>query len=333
MSQSRRKSEAREEIVNHPTPREVSSAERASASSLWTQVLVFERHLRYERGLTENSVRSYLSDLAQLVLYLEAENLEGRTLVGDWAAVTHLTLRAYLASRYQDLEAASAARKLSSYRTFFQYLVQEQILCVDPTQRLERPRQPSKLPRYLSVEEMFRTLDLPVPESPLAVRDLAILEFLYSAGVRVSELVSLDLKNVDRGERLVRVMGKGRKERIVPFGHKALDALTRYLDVRGQAFGAAPDPDALFLNRLGSRLTVRSIDRMVKKYTTLAGILRTMSPHALRHSFATHLLTEGADLRAIQELLGHISLSTTQRYTHVAPEQLKEIYEEAHPRA
>jgi len=303
-------------------------------SGLEADILRFERHLRSERGVSPHTLRSYGLDIRQFARFLGGQGFHdmvpGPT---RWQEVDPIDVRAFLASGYGRLSPATLGRKLSALRTFFNFLVRENLLTRNPALSVDRIKQAEKHPDFLSVDDMFRILEVPSSDSPLGVRDRAMLELLYGAGIRVGELVGLNLADLDLRERLLLVRGKGRKERIVPMGSKAKEALQTYLGLRSTAFGKSPDPEALFLNYRGGRLTSRSVERIVKRYCLLAGLVRDVGPHALRHSFATHLLAGGADLRAIQELLGHASLSTTQRYTHVAVEQLMEVYDKAHPRA
>lgn len=291
----------------------------------------FERYLKFERAYSDHTLRNYAIDLRQLLIWLEEQG--GRRRFEGWQQVEYSHVRGFLASRYGELKPTSLSRKLSTFRSFFKFLVREGQLKNSPAALVERVKLPQKQPEFLTVDDITLLLTLPDESTPLGLRDLAMLELFYSSGLRVSELVGLNLKDVAIRERMVRVLGKGRKERLVPVGRPALEVLERYLQIRGSSFGDAPHPHAIFLNHRGGRITTRSVDRLVKKYVLLGGVLRRIGPHALRHTFATHLLAQGADLRAIQEMLGHASLSTTQRYTHVAVETLIEIYDKAHPHA
>jgi integrase/recombinase XerC len=238
-------------------------------------------------------------------------------------------LRRYLAELHKINQRTSIARKLSTLRTFFRYLVREGFLTCNPAEGLSTPKVSSYLPKTLSVDEAHALMERGYGSTLLDLRDRAIVELLYSSGLRVSELTGLDVGALDLREQLVRVLGKGRKERIVPVGRKAYEALVTYLEARGM-----PDAeDPLFVNARGGRLTTRSVQRNLKFRLIKAGLIKDISPHALRHSFATHLLDGGADLRAIQELLGHASLSTTQKYTQVSVDQLMAVYDKAHPRS
>jgi integrase/recombinase XerC len=248
-----------------------------------------------------------------------------------------IAIRKYLSFLHRKNRKSSIARKLSTLRSFFRYLVREQIVPSNPAKSVSTPKVEKTLPTTLTVDETFRLMESPkgLPEKssggPMekGLRDHAILELLYSSGLRVSELVGLDSNQLDLELGVVRVMGKGRKERIVPVGMKAIDALKVYLERRGRL----KEEEPIFINSLGGRLTARSVGRLIKKYTRHSGIFRKVSPHSLRHTFATHLLDAGADIREIQEMLGHSSLSTTQRYTHVSMGKLMEVYDKAHPRS
>jgi len=251
--------------------------------------------------------------------------------------VDRIGIRKYLSFLHRKNKKSSIARKISALRSFYKYLNREQVIVSNPAKSVSTPKVEKTLPITLTVDEAFRLMESPksIPEKSSEVskenrlRDRAILELLYSSGLRVSELVGLNLSQLDSDLGIVRVMGKGRKERIVPVGVKAIEALKAYLEERGVLRGEDP----IFINFLGGRLTARSVGRLIKKYTRHSGIFRKISPHSLRHTFATHLLDAGADIREIQEMLGHSSLSTTQRYTHVSMGKLMEVYDKAHPRS
>jgi integrase/recombinase XerC len=286
----------------------------------------FQQHLAVERNLSPHTCAAYRRDLAAFQTFLAGSGAaDAATLQG----IDHLLLRRYLAELHRHNQRTSIARKLSALRTFFRYLVREGVLATNPAAGLATPKRNRYLPKTLSVDEACTLMERGHGTSHLALRDRAILELLYSSGLRVSELTGLDVGGLDLQQQLVRVLGKGRKERIVPVGRKALAALQDYLAVRG----AVGDDQPLFVNHRGGRLTPRSVQRHLKVRLLKAGLLKDISPHALRHSFATHLLDAGADLRAIQELLGHASLSTTQRYTQVSVDQLLAVYDKAHPRS
>lgn len=295
----------------------------------------FERSLSSEENASAHTVRNYGSDLRQLHTFLREHQraCDGKGEV-DIAKVDHLDLRAFLTALLRRNRKSSVGRKLSSVKVFFRFLLRRRMLSADPTAGLSTPKKEQQLPVHISVDDMVRLLESPPQDTPPGRRDRAMLEMVYSAGLRVSELVGLDWADIDRDLQLLRVRGKGRKERVVPFGDRALAALDMY---KTQIPELCPrclwDTKAVFLNRRGQRLTTRSVARLVDQYVLAAGISTKASPHALRHSFATHLLNAGADLRAIQELLGHSSLSTTQRYTHVNMDQLMKVYDKSHPRA
>jgi integrase/recombinase XerC len=324
----------------------------------------YVRYLQYERNASPHTIRNYASDLHQLRDFL-ARSLgkqpspvapgesseQGKTgdapsqaaaqttLDIDVATIDALQIRSYLASLFQDQkQKTSIARKLSSIRAFFKFLVREGLLATSPCVGLASPKLPKKVPRIMTEEQTNNLLDRlaeAAPQGePMIKRDRAILELLYASGLRVSELAGLDVRSVNFGDKLVLVRGKGRKERIVPFGRKASQALEEYLPVRERILADnKTSGQALFLNARGRRLTTRSVDRLVKKYVRLYGPNVHVSPHGLRHAFASHLLAEGADLRAIQEMLGHVSLSTTQKYTQVSIQKLIEVYDKTHPKA
>jgi integrase/recombinase XerC len=289
-------------------------------------IRAFLRHLDRERNLSPHTLRAYGEDLHQFQDHLKAEL--GREPHPE--DVDHLLIRSFLARLHEGgFRKASAARKLASLRTFFRFLCREGVLTKNPARTLLSPRLEKRIPPHLSESEVADLIEVP-GEGDADVRARAILELLYATGLRCAELVSLDLSEVDLEARMVRVVGKGRKERVVPFGTRARDALLAYLPVRS---GLRPREDALFVNARGGRLTDRSIRGLVATRVRRLAMAQRVSPHTLRHSFATHLLERGADLRAIQELLGHASLSTTQRYTHVDVRHILSIYKKTHPRA
>jgi integrase/recombinase XerC len=295
----------------------------------------FEQSLSAEENASAHTVRNYGSDLRQLRVFLqEQQRACDRKGEVDASKVESLDIRAFLTALMRRNRKSSVGRKLSSVKGFFRFLLRRGRIDHDPTAGISTPKKDKQLPVHLSVDDMVRLLESPPKNTPAGLRDRAMLEMVYSAGLRVSELVGLNWDDVDRDVQLLRVRGKGRKERVVPFGDRALAALAAY---QAQIPQLCPrrlcDPKPVFLNRRGKRLTTRSVARLVDHYVISAGIATKASPHALRHSFATHLLNAGADLRAIQELLGHRSLSTTQRYTHVNMDQLMKVYDKAHPRA
>jgi len=299
----------------------------------------FLEHLRYERNVSEHTLRNYAIDLAQFLDHLAPPDLRtGARRELDVKQLDHITIREWLSELHDaQKKKSSIARKLAALRTFFQFLIREGVVEMNPAKLVSTPRLEKKLPNHLSVEDAVRFIETPDVTTDLGKRDRAILEMLYGTGVRVSELVKLDLRDADLKNRTVRVKGKRRKERIVPFGEPALHALLGWLTVRHVFLNNAPpaerDAEAMFLNYQGTRITTRSVGRMVDKYIKICAGIHDISPHSLRHSFATHLLDSGADLRDIQELLGHARLSTTQIYTHVSMEKLIEVYDKAHPKA
>jgi integrase/recombinase XerC len=309
------------------------------------QLESFLEHLRLNENASANTVRAYESDLAQFVSFL-AGHLRRRR--ADLAAsdFDHLHIRAFLGDLHQRGNSrSSAARKLAAIRTFGRYLRREGEIEGDPAALVGTPKREQRLPAHLGETEMATLLDMPDTATPLGRRDKAILELFYASGLRLSELVGLGLEDVNLASRVVRVLGKGRKERIVPFNRSTEGALRAWLKDREDIVAAGGGrlaagkmrarrtAEPLFLNYQGGRLSTRSVDRLVRKYVASCSTRFGISPHALRHSFATHLLEHGADLRSIQELLGHAQLTTTQRYTHVNSAQLIEAYRNAHPKA
>lgn len=297
----------------------------------------FAAYLTHNKGYSEHTVRNYVSDARQFLLYLgEREPSSTAETADDYV------IRGFLSSRFAQNRKASLARKLSSLRCFYRFLLLEGKVASNPAALLAMPKREQMLPNFLSVDDVFRVLEAPGDDSFIRARDRAMLECLYGSGLRVSELVGLSLKDVKIDLQVLRVWGKGRKERIVPFGDKARQALEKYLVHREELLrrrgpaeegGRAHQEGPLFLNRSGGRLTTRSVARRLDGYVRALRLPREVSPHALRHSFATHLLDSGADLRAIQELLGHASLATTQRYTHLSLDRIMEVYDRVHPRA
>lgn len=281
----------------------------------------FINSLKAERDISTHTERAYIRDLEEFVSFIDKKPGE----------VDNLDIRAFLASLHQkDLKKTSISRKLATIRSFFKYLHREGIVKKNPAKLVSSPRLPKTLPRFLSIDDVFYLMDAPQGETFRITRDKAILEVLYSCGLRVSELVSLDITDLDIKEGLIRVKGKGKKERIMPVGSKAMDAIKNYLPERIAKKRRAP---AIFLNNRGGRLTERSVRRILYMYSRILNLKGNLSPHTLRHTFATHMLHGGADLRSIQELLGHSSLSTTQKYTHVDITHLTEVYDSAHPLA
>ncbi|MEO1994721.1 MAG: tyrosine recombinase XerC [Planctomycetaceae bacterium] len=287
----------------------------------------FLDYLRFERNVSQLTLKSYGEDLGSWLEFLEQDG----TGIPSPEQITVEGLRRYMSYLHAcEYARSTIARRLACLRSFFRYCCREQIVGSNPATALRTPRIGRKLPHFLSTQQVARLLETPAKNTPLGLRDSAILETTYSAGLRVSEIVALRVSDWDRDAGILRVLGKGRKERVAPVGSYATRALTEWDAVREPA--DEPDAhDALFLNRFGRRLTTRSIGRMLEKYLKLAGLERLTTPHTLRHSFATHLLDGGADLRCVQELLGHKSLTTTQIYTHISTRHLQETYEMAHP--
>ena len=291
----------------------------------------FINYLALERGASPHTCRAYRKDLELFAAFLEEKGIPA-----ELAKIDHLAIRSYLGFLYRQrhIKRASIVRKLAALRTFFRYLKREGTIEKNPAKMVSVPKGEKHLPHVLTVDEAFGIMEIPDHTTPRGSRDHAILEFLYSSGLRVGELTTLKLHDLDLTDGMVRVMGKGGKERLVPIGSKAIAALQTYLQHRKELMGkVASTPPYLFLNHRGGRLTARSVARMIKTYLLQRGMITRVSPHTFRHSFATHLLDAGADLRGIQELLGHASLSTTQKYTHVSSAKLMEVYDRTHPRA
>jgi integrase/recombinase XerC len=302
-------------------------------ANLTEEVEGFLRNLEIEENASPNTLRSYRGDLRQL-LDFAARRRDCAPGELDVESLDQALVRSFLVALLRRASPSSTARKLSAIKKLSRHLLRHGVLRSDPTAGVAAPKQDKKLPNHLTVDDVFRLLAAPDATTAAGLRDRAILEVVYSAGLRVSEVVGLDWQDIDAGLELLRVRGKGRKERVVPIGRAALDAVAAYRERIGELCRRGRrDERAVFLNQRGGRLTVRSVARAVDRYTLASGLAAKISPHALRHSFATHLLGAGADLRAIQELLGHASLSTTQKYTHVNLDQLMEVYDKAHPRA
>jgi len=283
----------------------------------------FLDYLRIERDASAHTLRNYTKDLTLLQTFLEGQ---------PWEKTTLLKLRQFVAGqRTEGLSKVTIARRVATIRSFFRFLCREGLAQENPALGLTRPKQEKRLPAFLSVQEAMRLVEAPKGSDFTGTRDRAILETLYSAGLRVSELVGLKVSDADLIGGTVRVLGKGKKERLVPVGSYAIQSIRQYLKTLKPNDSAPEKP--LFQNRLRGRLTDRSVRRILNRYLAEIGTALKISPHAMRHSFATHLLDRGADLRAVQELLGHSSLATTQVYTHVTTERLKRVYASAHPRA
>jgi integrase/recombinase XerC len=310
----------------------------------------FLQYLKLNRHLSPHTVRAYESDVTQYLAFVAGGRGKKMSLLGP-ADLDINTVRAHVAALNAAGKArSSVARKLSALKTFVQYLRREEVIQHDPTVIAVAPKRDQTIPVFLSEPEMTRLIETPNTGDPLGRRDRAILELFYASGLRLSELVAVDLEDLNLGGRMVRVIGKGRKERLLPFNQSAADAIRAWMKDRAAMLTARQPAraakssrpsrshvrkpsDPLFINYRGTRLTDRSVDRLLRKYVAQCSTRMGISPHALRHSFATHLLQRGADLRAIQELLGHAALSTTQRYTHVNASQLIEVYRKSHPRA
>lgn len=296
--------------------------------SLGTAMTQFCDYLTSERRLSSRTVSSYENDISQFNAFFLKMGMPDDVTRVDGAAI-----RMHLSVLHDKSTPSTLSRKLSALRAFFKFLKLQGAVDANPTEAIRTPKIVMKLPDFLSVDEAVQVIEADLGQKELCARDNAILEVLYGGGLRVSEVSGLDIEDIDESSGCARVLGKGNKERVVPLGRKAMAAIECYLDVREQLLRKkrVPDEEALFINRDGTRLTVRSIQRMVRKRGLLAGTRCSLHPHALRHSCATHLLEGGADLRMIQDLLGHASLSTTQRYTHVNIDSLMGVYDQAHP--
>lgn len=291
----------------------------------------FVTWLLVEKGYSPHTADGYQRDLTDFLRFA-GEGLHPETL-------TPALVQSFVGSLYTRNASASVARKLSALRSFFRFLQRQGVLSGDPLAGVAGPKQGQPIPAFLTVDEVFALLEAPMAGDSYWRRDRAMLEMLYATGMRVSELVGSNLADIDLAAEMVRVRGKGRKERIIPFGRAAKEAVLHYLPERETLSvarvqrGRGAETQAVFLNGQGGRLSVRSVERLIQSYGLRAGIVATVTPHALRHSFATHLLEMGADLRVVQELLGHVSLSTTQRYTHINIDHLSRVYDQAHPQA
>jgi len=300
----------------------------------------FVELLLSEKGYSEHTCRAYLQDLEEFYRFLDnKQHQNGKAARGSGGFdVDRLFIREYLGVLHKKNKKVTIARKLSAIRSFFRFLVRQGVITDNPADFVATPKQDKMIPDYLSVDNMFRLLDSIEPDTLLKYRDRAIFETLYSCGIRVSELAGMNVFDVDFQAGLIRVFGKGRKERLVPVGSKALDAIRTYREIlqrEAADCGKATAPDEngpLFLNKNFGRLSTRSIARILEKTARACGLPMPVSPHMLRHSFATHMLDAGADLKAVQEILGHRSLSTTQKYTHVSIDRLMQAYDKAHPR-
>ncbi len=301
-------------------------------------ISLFSESLATEKDYSDHTLRAYSKDLNAFFNFLAESKtaVRGRqksARVVSLKSIDGITIRGYLGFLHRQNKKTTVARKLSAIRSFFKFLVKQGIIDQNPAELILTPKQDKTIPTYLSVDEMFRLLDSIQTDTLLGLRNRAIFETLYSSGIRVAELAGLNFSDLNFSSGVVRVLGKGNKQRIIPIGQKALKAIAAYREqLSRQVDSVVLKEGALFLNRYNKRLTARSIARILRKLIDAIGLLTPVSPHALRHSFATHMLDSGADLRVVQELLGHKSLSTTQRYTHVSIDRLMETYDKAHPR-
>ena len=300
-------------------------------------ISLFSESLATEKDYSDHTLRAYSKDLNAFFNFLAESKtaVRGRqksARVVSLKSIDGITIRGYLGFLHRQNKKTTVARKLSAIRSFFKFLVKQGIIDQNPAELTLTPKQDKTIPTYLSVDEMFRLLDSIQTDTLLGLRNRAIFETLYSSGIRVAELAGLNFSDLNFSSGVVRVLGKGNKQRIIPIGQKALKAIAAYREqLSRQVDSVVLKEGALFLNRYNKRLTARSIARILRKLIDAIGLLTPVSPHALRHSFATHMLDSGADLRVVQELLGHKSLSTTQRYTHVSIDRLMETYDKAHP--
>ena len=300
-----------------------------------------DRYINYiksQRGYSDHTVRSYRADLIGFSDFLSKRRGLGsdeRDAI-EIGEIDYIDVREYLGSMFGRYNRTTIARKLSAVRSFFYFLERDGLSDGNPAADISTPRQGKYIPAYLPIDDMFKLLKGPDRTTPSGLRDLAIIEVLYSCGIRVAELAGLNISDIDFDQRLVRVIGKGDKERIVPIGRKALKSVKDYMEAiipwRKKIQDSETKSVPIFINYRGGRLSTRSIGSIIKKYVRGCGLMANITPHSLRHTFATHLLDGGADLRSVQELLGHVSLSTTQRYTHVSLDKLMEVYDKAHPR-
>jgi integrase/recombinase XerC len=291
------------------------------------KIEAFIDHLRFERNASPHTLDAYRRNLLQFYAHMQETGV-------PFSRIDNMVIRSYMARLYHKEEKKSTiARKLAALRSFFQFCMQKKWLKDNPAKVVATPKQDKPVPSFLSEEEMASLLDVPDTRRPLDLRDKALLEMLYATGLRVSELVGLDLEDVNFEERLLRVRGKGKKERLVPYGRAAEDSLHAYFRVRPSLAQGRIGDTAVFLNYRGERLSTRSVQRIVRACIRQTALKRRISPHSLRHSFASHLLSRGADLRSIQELLGHASLATTQKYTHLDLGHLLDVYKKSHPRS
>ena len=296
----------------------------------------FDKYLFAVKNASSHTRRSYHTDLSQFLAFLHENEPNVWNQGGGLNKISPLIIRGFLAYLLQKNSKTTIGRKIAALNSFFRFLIKEGLIAANPVQAISAPKPEKVIPSFLSVDEIFSLIEQPDHEKDLSRRDRAILELMYSCGLRVSEVTGLNLGDIDPAQENLKVKGKGDKERMLPIGTKALEAIQVYLGIRNNLEAKKKDrgkSPALFLNHRGARLTTRSIGRMINNYARFLTLFRTVHPHAIRHTFATHLLDAGADLRSIQELLGHSSLSTTQKYTHVSIDRLMEVYDKAHPRA
>jgi integrase/recombinase XerC len=309
-----------------------------NSASMDVWINTFLESLASEKGCSVNTCRAYEHDLKEFLCFLSAEDFpveRGKTPLREIKPdqVNGLSIRGYLGFLYRKNNKTTIARKLSAIRSFFSYLVKRGVMGDNPADMVRTPKRGQTIPNYLSVDDMFRLLDSLYKNTLSGLRNRAVFEVMYSTGIRVSELSGLNVTDVDASQGIARVRGKGNKERIVPIGKKALKSISNYREALcGQTVVPFTATGPLFLNKNGGRLSTRSIARILDHAARAIGMPVPVSPHALRHSFATHMLDAGADLRVVQELLGHKSLSTTQKYTHVSIDKLMQVYDKAHPR-
>ncbi len=286
----------------------------------------FAEFLKLEKNASEHTIRSYMNDLVELINFINDESKSVST-------IDFFILREYITTLYdRNLTKTTIERKISTLKSFFKYLTQKGILEENPARMLKFPKKEKKLFKVFNIDDLFNLLELPDKSAPSGLRDALLMELMYGTGVRVSELVGIRLDDIDFEGLRLRVRGKGKKERMIPLAEFHIDFIKKYLSVReGMVSGKTIKTDKLFINKFGTALTDRSVRRIVEKYLKIAGLPLDFSPHSFRHSFATHMLESGADLRTIQSLLGHSSLSTTQKYTHLNLSDILKIYDEAHP--
>ncbi|HCU24500.1 MAG TPA: tyrosine recombinase XerC [Deltaproteobacteria bacterium] len=299
-----------------------------------SRVEEFLNYLRTEKNCSEHTLKSYRIDLREIEAFIRQN---GPQWISEnevqWEKLTILPLRAYLGRAYGRLQAASLGRRIAALRSFYRFLAKQGLVQNNIARELAAPKLPKTLPKFLGVEEAFRLMEAPKGEDVQSLRDRAMLELFYSSGLRLRELTGLRLSALDLPTGMLRVKGKGNKERLLPMGGKACDALSAYLAIRPQISAQAGHEDFVFLGVQGKKIHPRVVGRRLEEYATKLGLPKKVTPHMLRHSFATHLMNNGADLRGIQELLGHASLSTTQKYTHISLDKLLEVYDKAHPKA